>query len=48
MTEGADNVDVRTIEAAELALILEGIDLDGARRRPSCRFWTRSIGFDVR
>jgi hypothetical protein len=33
-TEGTDNVDVRTIEAAELALILEGIDLDGARRRP--------------
>jgi hypothetical protein len=33
-TEGDDNIDVRTIEAAELALILEGIDLDGARRRP--------------
>lgn len=33
-TEGTDNVDVRTIEAAELALILEGIDLEGARRRP--------------
>lgn len=28
------NVDVRTIEAAELSLILEGIDLEGARRRP--------------
>jgi transposase len=31
---GDDAVDVRTIEAAELGLILEGIDLDGARRRP--------------
>lgn len=32
-TNDAD-IDVRTIEAAELALVLEGIDLDGARRRP--------------
>lgn len=31
---GDDAIDVRTIEAAELGLILEGIDLDGARRRP--------------
>lgn len=31
---GDDAVDVRTIEAAELGLILEGIDLDGARKRP--------------
>lgn len=31
---GDDAADVRTIEAAELGLILEGIDLDGARRRP--------------
>jgi len=31
---GDDAVDVRTIEAAELGLILEGIDLEGARRRP--------------
>lgn len=29
-----ENVEVRTIEAAELALILEGIDLAGARKRP--------------
>jgi transposase len=33
-TEGDVNIDVRTIEAAELGLILEGIDLDGARKRP--------------
>jgi transposase len=33
-TQGDDNIDVRTIEAAELGLILEGIDLEGARRRP--------------
>lgn len=31
---GDNIIDVRTIEAAELALVLEGIDLDGARRRP--------------
>ena len=31
---GDDTIDVRTIEAAELALVLEGIDLEGARRRP--------------
>ncbi|HEY6725643.1 MAG TPA: IS66 family insertion sequence element accessory protein TnpB [Polyangiaceae bacterium] len=31
---GDDAIDVRTIEAAELGLILEGLDLDGARRRP--------------
>ena len=29
-----EGVAVRTIEAAELGLILEGIDLAGARRRP--------------
>jgi transposase len=29
-----DQIDVRTIEAAELGLVLEGIDLEGARRRP--------------
>lgn len=33
-TAGDANIDVRTIEAAELGLILEGIDLDGARKRP--------------
>ncbi len=33
-TAGDVNIDVRTIEAAELGLILEGIDLDGARKRP--------------
>jgi transposase len=33
-TEGDDSIDVRTIEAAELGLILEGIDLEGARKRP--------------
>lgn len=33
-TQDDDNIDVRTIEAAELGLILEGINLDGARRRP--------------
>ncbi len=33
-TEGDVSIDVRTIEAAELGLILEGIDLDGARKRP--------------
>ena len=27
-------INVRTIEAAELALVLEGIDLAGAKRRP--------------
>jgi transposase len=32
--DGDDAIDVRAIEAAELALILEGIDLAGARRRP--------------
>ncbi len=32
--DGDDGIDVRAIEAAELALILEGIDLAGARRRP--------------
>jgi transposase len=31
---GDDGIDVRTIEAAELGLILEGIDLEGARKRP--------------
>ena len=31
---GDESVNVRAIEAAELALILEGIDLRGARRRP--------------
>lgn len=31
---GDDSIDVRTIEATELALVLEGIALDGARRRP--------------
>ena len=29
-----EGVEVRTIEAVELALILEGIELSGARRRP--------------
>lgn len=33
-SDGDDAVNVRAIEAAELALILEGIDLRGARRRP--------------
>lgn len=33
-SDGDDAVNVRAIEAAELALILEGIDLQGARRRP--------------
>jgi transposase len=33
-TQDDDNIDVRTIEAAQLGLILEGIDLDGARRLP--------------
>jgi hypothetical protein len=28
-----EGVEVRTIEAVELALILEGIELSGARRR---------------
>lgn len=28
-----EQINVRTIEAAELALVLEGIDLEGARRR---------------
>lgn len=32
-----DELDVTSIEAAELALILEGIELAGARRRPR---WT--------
>lgn len=32
-SDGDDAVNVRAIEAAELALILEGIDLQGARRR---------------
>ena len=31
---GDEAIDVRAIEAAELGLILEGIDLAGARRRP--------------
>jgi hypothetical protein len=31
---GDAELSVRTIEAAELGLILEGIDLCGARRRP--------------
>jgi len=29
-----EQFDVRSLEAAELALILEGIDLAGSRRRP--------------
>ena len=29
-----EGIEVRTIEAAELGLILEGIELSGARRRP--------------
>lgn len=29
-----EGIEVRTIEAAELTLILEGIELSGARRRP--------------
>lgn len=29
-----EGVEVRTIEAVDLALILEGIELSGARRRP--------------
>lgn len=29
-----EGVEVRTIEAVELALLLEGIELSGARRRP--------------
>jgi transposase len=29
-----EGIEVRTIEAAELALILEGLDLAGAQRRP--------------
>jgi len=33
-SDGDDAINVRAIEAAELALILEGIDLQGARRRP--------------
>jgi transposase len=33
-TAGSDSVDVMTLEAAELGLILEGIDLEGARKRP--------------
>jgi transposase len=42
-TAGDDGVDVRTIEAAELGLILEGIDLEGARRRPR---WQPHRGVD--
>jgi transposase len=37
----ANEQDVVEVEAAELALILEGIDLHGARRRPR---WTPSHG----
>lgn len=33
-SEGDDAVNVRAMESAELTLILEGIDLQGARRRP--------------
>jgi hypothetical protein len=33
-SDGDEAVNVRAIEAAELALILEGIDLQGAPRRP--------------
>jgi hypothetical protein len=33
-SDGDEAVNVRAIEAAELALVLEGIDLQGARRRP--------------
>lgn len=33
-SEGDDAVNVRAIESAELTLILQGIDLQGARRRP--------------
>jgi transposase len=45
--DGDDAIDVRAIEAAELSLILEGIDLAGARRRPR---WEprRRVGGDVR
>lgn len=41
---GDDGIDVRTIEAAELGLILEGIDLEGARRRPRWQPHRRSDG----
>jgi transposase len=33
-SEGDDAINVRAMESAELTLILEGIDLQGARRRP--------------
>lgn len=33
-SDGDEAVNVRAIEAVELALVLEGIDLQGARRRP--------------
>jgi hypothetical protein len=33
-SDGDEAVNVRAMESAELTLILEGIDLQGARRRP--------------